>query len=263
MLGDSKIVLLDEPTSGMDPTARRRLWELLKDNKDDKIIILTTHYMEEADILGDRIAIMADGNAQCCGSSIFLKEKFGVGYYLTIDKTTQNPAPEIDKFVMQRIAGAIKLSEVSSEISFQLPNVEVESFRDFFLEIDQNMEALQIKSYGISATTLEEVFLKVGDGLVEKEDEQETSLKVSEEEKNNDAYCLVDESVQGIGLTFLQLKAMIKIRFLMSLRELRILFLEIFLPTLLIAFAAIMLGVTNINSYSMSFLDLGKFSLIV
>jgi ABC-type multidrug transport system ATPase subunit len=65
MLGDSKIVLLDEPTSGMDPTARRRLWDLLKENKDDKIIILTTHYMEEADILGDRIAIMANGDAQC------------------------------------------------------------------------------------------------------------------------------------------------------------------------------------------------------
>ena len=64
MLGDSKIVLLDEPTSGMDPTARRRLWDLLKDNKQDKIIILTTHYMEEADILGDRIAIMAHGDAQ-------------------------------------------------------------------------------------------------------------------------------------------------------------------------------------------------------
>lgn len=64
MLGDSKIVLLDEPTSGMDPTARRRLWDLLKNNKEDKIIILTTHYMEEADILGDRIAIMANGDAQ-------------------------------------------------------------------------------------------------------------------------------------------------------------------------------------------------------
>jgi len=57
--------LLDEPTSGMDPTARRRLWDLLKENKEDRIIILTTHFMEEADILGDRISIMAKGSAQC------------------------------------------------------------------------------------------------------------------------------------------------------------------------------------------------------
>ena len=64
MLGDSKIVLLDESTSGKDSTAKRRLWDLLKNNKDNEIIILTTHYKEEADILGDRIAIMAHGDAQ-------------------------------------------------------------------------------------------------------------------------------------------------------------------------------------------------------
>jgi ATP-binding cassette subfamily A (ABC1) protein 3 len=61
MIGTSKIILLDEPTSGMDTSTRRRLWDMLKKNKAGKIIILTTHYMDEADILGDRIAIMAEG----------------------------------------------------------------------------------------------------------------------------------------------------------------------------------------------------------
>jgi len=78
---------LDEPTSGMDPTARRRLWEMLKKFKEDRIMILTTHFMEEADILGDRIAIMVNGDAQCCGSSIYLKSWFGVGYNLVIEKS--------------------------------------------------------------------------------------------------------------------------------------------------------------------------------
>lgn len=65
LLGGSKVVLLDEPSSGLDPTARRRLWDMLKRNKRDRIIILTTHFMEEADILGDRIAIMTKGKASC------------------------------------------------------------------------------------------------------------------------------------------------------------------------------------------------------
>lgn len=74
MIGkNSKVIILDEPTSGMDPTARRRLWEMLKKFKEDRVMILTTHFMEEADILGDRIAIMANGDAQCCGTSMFLK----------------------------------------------------------------------------------------------------------------------------------------------------------------------------------------------
>jgi ABC-type multidrug transport system ATPase subunit len=75
---------LDEPTSGMDPTARRSIWDMLKKYKENRIIILTTHYMDEADVLGDRIAIMSQGQIKCVGSSLFLKNKFGVGYLLQI-----------------------------------------------------------------------------------------------------------------------------------------------------------------------------------
>ena len=242
LLGDSKIVLLDEPTSGMDPTARRRLWDLLKENKEDRIIILTTHFMEEADILGDRIAIMANGEAQCCGSSLFLKRKFGVGYNLTIEKTTQHEAPQIDEFIFDRIPNAIKLSEVSSETSFQLPNSSIGLFKSFFEEIDNNLGYLEIKSYGISVTTLEEVFLKVGDGVEEEEKQPNLSINQQQEERDNDAYCLIDESVKGSALTFLQFKAMLKMRFKLVFRELRILILEVLLPTVLIIFSGLLLG---------------------
>ena len=116
MVGDSKVVILDEPSSGMDTSSRRRLWEMLKDNKTGKIVILTTHYMDEADILGDRI--MAEGKIKCVGSSLFLKNRYGVGYNLVIAKKDRNPAPQIDRFVFDRIRGAHKLSEVSSEMTF-------------------------------------------------------------------------------------------------------------------------------------------------
>lgn len=80
------MVILDEPTSGMDTTSRRKLWDMLKKNKKDRIVILTTHYMDEADILGDRIGIMAEGQLACTGSSLFLKNRFGIGYNLVIAK---------------------------------------------------------------------------------------------------------------------------------------------------------------------------------
>jgi ATP-binding cassette subfamily A (ABC1) protein 3 len=109
LIGNSKIVILDEPTSGMDISARRKLWDMLKKYKQGRILILTTHYMDEADILGDRIAIMAEGEVQCIGSSLFLKNRFGVGYNLVIAKTDRAPAPQIDKFILGWIPTAQKL----------------------------------------------------------------------------------------------------------------------------------------------------------
>lgn len=73
--------MLDEPTSGMDPEARRHTWDILQRHRDGRTMILTTHYMDEADLLGDRIAIMANGVVQCCGSSMFLKKKYGKYLY--------------------------------------------------------------------------------------------------------------------------------------------------------------------------------------
>lgn len=75
----------------MDLSSRRHMWNVLKEYKKNRIIVLTTHYMDEADILGDRIGIMAKGKMTCLGSSIFLKNKFGTGYNLSIVKHTSEP----------------------------------------------------------------------------------------------------------------------------------------------------------------------------
>ena len=63
-IGNSKLIYLDEPTSGMDTSARRHIWDMLKKYKNEKIIVLTTHFMDEADYLGDRIGIMGEGRQE-------------------------------------------------------------------------------------------------------------------------------------------------------------------------------------------------------
>eukprot|EP01083_Nonionella_stella_P127967 387664_1 len=83
-IGDPKIVFLDEPTTGMDTVARRACWNLIKRYKEGRCIVLTTHFLDEADYLGDRIAIMSKGKVICCGSSFFLKARYGTGYNLTV-----------------------------------------------------------------------------------------------------------------------------------------------------------------------------------
>lgn len=82
LVGDSKVVLLDEPSSALDPSARRALWELLCEEKYGRTILLTTHFMEEAEVLGDRIAILNEGNLECVGSSFYLKKQYATGYRL-------------------------------------------------------------------------------------------------------------------------------------------------------------------------------------
>ena len=177
LIGGSKLVLLDEPTSGMDLTARRKLWNMLKNYKNNRIVILTTHYMDEADILGDRIGIMAEGQLICLGSSLFLKNRFGVGYNLTMVKDNKEPNKKVGEFLTQKLGDVKKLSEVSSEITYQIPSHLSTKFKDFFEEFDRTINSLGIRSYGISITTLEEVFLRVGHGEPEIQKEKLEDLK--------------------------------------------------------------------------------------
>ena len=85
-IGGSRTVILDEPTAGVDPYARRAIWDLLVKYKTGRTILLSTHHMDEADLLGDRIAIISNGEMKCCGSSLFLKNTFCEGYHLYVVK---------------------------------------------------------------------------------------------------------------------------------------------------------------------------------
>jgi len=86
LLGNSEFILLDEPTSGMDPTSRRETWDIIKKAKKGRLIILTTHYMDEAEFLADRVAIVSKGQLKCIGSSLYLKNQFSKGYKVQVDK---------------------------------------------------------------------------------------------------------------------------------------------------------------------------------
>lgn len=82
LCGDDKVVLCDEPSTGMDPAARQQMWQILQSEKKGRTILLTTHYMDEADVLSDRIAIMCNGEIKCYGTSFALKKQYGSGYKL-------------------------------------------------------------------------------------------------------------------------------------------------------------------------------------
>jgi len=136
LCGGSKVVLLDEPTSGMDLTARRQMWEMLKSYKNDRIIILTTHYMDEADILGDRIGIMVAGKIFCLGPSLFLKGRFGVGYKLTLVKNEEGNNTLAEPFLTQHLGEVQLEDETKGEITFKIAEKYAPKFKNFFFKLD-------------------------------------------------------------------------------------------------------------------------------
>ncbi|EGC35447.1 hypothetical protein DICPUDRAFT_94555 [Dictyostelium purpureum] len=164
-IGKSSIILLDEPTSGMDPLSRRQVWDFLINNKRGKTIIFTTHYMDEAEI-GDRISIISFGKLRCEGTSLFLKTRFGVGYLLTLTKKSiECKTSSVVSMIQSYIPDAKVLSDAGSELSLRIPkeNVSSPKFPKFFDELEARKDSLLISSYGFSVTTLEEVFLKIGE----------------------------------------------------------------------------------------------------
>lgn len=164
MIGGSRVVFLDEPTCGLDPQSRRSVWDLLRSFKRGRAIVLTTHYMDEADILCDRIAIMSEGRLQCCGSSLFLKSRFGVGYNLSMTRSSPSCCHSaLTQLVKRHVPQAIPLSSAGGEMSFQLQSANKASFAQLFHELEENLDTLHVGSYGISMTTLEEVFLRLAD----------------------------------------------------------------------------------------------------
>ncbi|XP_040903453.1 phospholipid-transporting ATPase ABCA1b [Toxotes jaculatrix] len=223
-VGGSKVVILDEPTAGVDPYARRGIWDLLLKYRQGRTIILSTHHMDEADILGDRIAIISHGKLCCVGSSLYLKNQLGTGYYLTLVKkepepslsscrnssstvsftkkeeecasvsssdaglgseheseaapTENGPAASIcdvpfappdvsvvSSLILRHVPAARLVEDLGHELTYVLPYSAAKdgAFVELFKDLDEKLPDLGISSYGVSDTTLEEIFLKVAE----------------------------------------------------------------------------------------------------
>ncbi|XP_066837032.1 ATP-binding cassette sub-family A member 2 isoform X4 [Anser cygnoides] len=205
-VGGSRAVILDEPTAGVDPYARRAIWDLILKYKPGRTILLSTHHMDEADLLGDRIAIISHGKLKCCGSPLFLKSTYGDGYKLTVVKRqsdTRNSTepgqphsplghssvspcsePRVSQFIKKYVASCLLISDTNTELSYILPSEAVKKgcFERLFQHLEQSLEELDLTSFGLMDTTLEEVFLKVSE-----EDQSLENSDVDMKESKKDA----------------------------------------------------------------------------
>ena len=164
LLSGGKITILDEPTSGMDIIAKKKLWEFLKGYQKDKILLITTHSLEEAEYLGNRIGIMSDGRLICSGTSSYLKSKYpcGININLVINSKLFN---ENNKNI---IFEKIKEYDPKAEIkvaSKGLFSINIQENNEHISEIFDCIEECKaqygIEDYIVGSASLEDVFLKI------------------------------------------------------------------------------------------------------
>ncbi|XP_019479355.1 PREDICTED: ATP-binding cassette sub-family A member 6 isoform X2 [Hipposideros armiger] len=160
MLGDPQVLLLDEPTAGLDPFSRHQVWNLLKERKADRVTLLSTNFVDEADILADRKVIMSNGRLKCAGSSVFLKKKWGLGYHLSLYRNEMCDPEKITSFINHHIPDAKLKTESKDKLVYTLPVERTNKFPVLFSDLDKG-SGQGVMSYDISMSNLNEVFMKL------------------------------------------------------------------------------------------------------
>ena len=162
-MGEPEIVFLDEPSTGMDPEARRFMWDVISSMTAGRTIVLTSHSMEECEALCNRIGIMVSGEFKCLGSLQHLKSRFSEGYSIDLRfaegkrdyvlralKTTHG---DLDAEVVETHDTEIKLRVMNPQMKLWKIFDAVEAMKT------SEDEATKIDDYSVSQTTLEQVFI--------------------------------------------------------------------------------------------------------
>eukprot|EP00164_Ancoracysta_twista_P000422 GFYU01000572.1.p1 GENE.GFYU01000572.1~~GFYU01000572.1.p1 ORF type:complete len:286 (+),score=101.33 GFYU01000572.1:113-859(+) len=159
LIGDPKVVYLDEPSTGLDPASRRTLWDAILEAKKSRAVILTTHSMEEAEALCDRIGIFVDGELRCLGNPKELTSRYGGQYVLSIHTP---PDREKDAFdFITKFAPRAKLTyALAGTQRFEIPTDDLE-IDEVFETMESQKDELEISDWGMANSTLEDVFISV------------------------------------------------------------------------------------------------------
>lgn len=162
LIGKPLIQFLDEPSTGLDPASRRLLWRAIKRAKMSRAVFLTTHSMEEAENLCDRLGIFVDGSLRCIGNPKELTARFGAFYVLTV--ACRHACEEQVAAAVTSLSPSARITySLAGTIKFEIPISQV-SLAEVFRALSGRKSELGIRDWGIANTTLEEAFIKISRG---------------------------------------------------------------------------------------------------
>merc|ERR1712195_16166 len=162
LIGNPSLVLLDEPSTGMDPVARRQMWQTIERTSKGRSVVLTTHSMEECEALCDKVVVMVKGQFRCLGSVQHLKSRFGQGYTVEMKTADLSMADELEKFATEELQATVE-ERMDGWVKCSVPLHVIELARVFGI-IEERKDALQINDYSVSQTTLEQIFVRFARG---------------------------------------------------------------------------------------------------
>ena len=186
-LGSPRLVILDEPTAGVDPSSRAEIWNFLTSERTKRCILLSTHHMDEAEVLGDRIAMIDHGHLLCVGTLQYLKSVFKLRYTLALEK--KNDSSEREEMELSRLietnlpeSSNSKVSKEEIKFSISINTMEAENSKVISLmkELEENKAKFGISGYGLSAPSLEQLFLTLTelhnkDNIIETSKDENTN----------------------------------------------------------------------------------------
>ncbi|CAF4304068.1 unnamed protein product [Rotaria sp. Silwood2] len=229
LINDPKVIILDEPTSGIDPYNRRLIWAIIRKLKlTGKCVLLTTHFLEEADVLSDRIAIMSRGRLQANGTPDFLKQQTEFEYRLLMDKQEQCSTDRITQFIQEYVGNVVLERESAAELVYGIKRDESKQIERLINALDENKQTIGINSYGLSMTTIEDVFLR----LVQEEDENDQTQENTKRQLDDQVFRKQYERVYGFHLFWTRVWALLIKRWHVSRRQIS-LFLGFFLLSII------------------------------
>mmetsp|Transcript_21427 Transcript_21427/g.18533 ORF Transcript_21427/g.18533 Transcript_21427/m.18533 type:complete len:202 (+) Transcript_21427:33-638(+) len=164
LLGSPKLIFLDEPTTGVDPLARVYMWNTLKKamKGEDSSMILTTHYMQEAESMSNKIGILINGQMSTIGSVPYLKKKFGE-YTITMrfSEANSDNKESLGAKVLEILPSATKVKGTNKqELSYRVSPDDMR-FGDVFRAMNEAKKNNDIEDFSIFTTTLDQIFVRL------------------------------------------------------------------------------------------------------
>jgi ABC-2 type transport system ATP-binding protein len=151
LVHDPEVLFLDEPTLGLDPQSRRAIWEYIEGLKGKKTILLTTHYMEEADALSDRIGIIDEGKIVALGTPDELKRN--ISDESTMIVSADNLSGEAVEGLKNKY---LRVEEVKGKLRLQGKNLVLKEIVDYL-----HSQGVAVRSAALEEPTLEDVFIQI------------------------------------------------------------------------------------------------------